>query len=102
MVDTALACHGLTRRIALRVPSFLAAPLVVARSDLVATMPRRIAKEFAAIAPIVLVEPPVALPGFTVSQVWHERQHADARHAWPRATIAAVAMVHAGADAVRL
>ena len=101
VVNTAVARHGLTRRIALRAPSFLAAPLVVAHGDLVVTMPRRIATEFAAIAPIVLVEPPVALPGFTVSQVWHERQHADTRHAWLRATIAAVAAVLAGAGAVR-
>jgi DNA-binding transcriptional LysR family regulator len=91
VVDTALARLGLTRRIALRLPSFLAAPLVIARSDLIVTMPRRVAAEFAAYAPIVLVEPPVALPGFTISQLWHERAHADPRHAWLRRTIAAVA-----------
>ncbi|MBK9114412.1 MAG: LysR family transcriptional regulator [Betaproteobacteria bacterium] len=91
VVDTALAQRGLVRRILLRVPSFLAAPLVVARSDLVVTMPRRIATEFAAIAPLVLVEPPLPIPRFTVSQVWHERQHADPRHAFVRTTLAAVA-----------
>jgi DNA-binding transcriptional LysR family regulator len=101
VVDAALARQGLARRIALRVPSFLAAPLVVARSDLVVTMPRRIATEFAAITPIVLVEPPLPLPGFTVSQVWHERQHADARHAWLRATVAAAAAARAGTGVVR-
>lgn len=91
IVDDVLAARGLVRRVALRIPSFLAAPLVVARSDLVVTMPRRVAAEFAAFAPIVLVEPPLPIPAFTVSQVWHERRHADPRHTWLRKTIAAVA-----------
>lgn len=86
-VDRALAARGLARRIALRIPSFLAAPLVVARSDLIVTMPRRVVQEFAALAPIVLVEPPLPIPSFTVSQVWHERRQADPRHAWLRRTI---------------
>lgn len=90
-VDTALAARGLTRRIALRLPSFLAAPLVISRSDLIVTMPRRVAREFAALAPIVLIEPPLPIPSFTVSQVWHERQHADPRHAWLRRMLVASA-----------
>jgi DNA-binding transcriptional LysR family regulator len=90
MVDTALAAKGLSRRIALRIPSFLAAPLVVARSDLIVTMPRRAAAEFAALAPLALIDPPLAIPGFDVSQVWHERQHADPRHTWLRRLVAAV------------
>jgi DNA-binding transcriptional LysR family regulator len=96
VVDAALAAKGLARRIALRIPSFLAAPLVVARSDLVVTMPRRTALEFAALAPLVLVEPPVKLGGFDVSQLWHERQHAEARHIWLRRVVREVA-AHASA-----
>jgi len=91
VVDDALAAKRLTRRIALRIPSFLAAPLVVARSDLVVTMPRHAATEFAALAPLVLVEPPLRLPAFDVSQLWHERHHADARHAWLRRIVQSVA-----------
>jgi DNA-binding transcriptional LysR family regulator len=102
VVDAALARLGLVRRIALRLPSFLAAPLVVARSDLVVTLPRRVALEFAAYAPIVLVEPPVEVPGFTISQVWHERAHADARHAWLRRTVAALAREAPTPQPVRL
>jgi DNA-binding transcriptional LysR family regulator len=90
-VDAALAKRGMTRRIGLRVPSFLAAPLVVARSDLVVTLPRRLAHELVSVAPLVEVEPPLAIPSIDVSQFWHARQHADARHAWLRRTVAAVA-----------
>jgi DNA-binding transcriptional LysR family regulator len=90
VVDAALAARGLSRRIALRIPSFLAAPLVVARSDLIVTLPRRTAAEFAALAPLVLVEPPLKLAGFDVSQLWHERHHADPRHAWLRRVLVSV------------
>jgi len=91
MVDAALAAKGRTRRIALRIPSFLAAPLVVARSDLIVTMPRRAAAEFAAVAPLALVEPPLRLAGFDVSQLWHERQQAEPRHMWLRRIVQGVA-----------
>jgi len=91
IVDAVLARRRMTRRIALRIPSFLAAPLVVARSDLIVTMPRKAAMEFAAIAPLALVEPPIALAPFDVSQLWHERRHADARHAWLRRMVQSVA-----------
>jgi len=90
-VDTALAKHGLARRIALRIPHFLAAPLIVAHSDLVLTMPRRLARHLAAAAPLQLIEPPLDLPGFTISQLWHEHQQHDARHRWLRQTVAAAA-----------
>jgi DNA-binding transcriptional LysR family regulator len=101
VVDAALAARGLARRIALRIPSFLAAPLVVARSDLIVTMPRRAAAEIAATLPIVVVEPPLPLPGFDVSQLWHERQHADPRHAWLRRIVASIAPASPGAGGGR-
>jgi hypothetical protein len=47
-----------------------AAPLL-GRSDLIVTMPRRVAREFAALAPIVLVEPPLPIPSFT-GRLWAE------------------------------
>lgn len=90
-VDAALAARGLARRIALRIPSFLAAPLVVAKSDLVVTLPRRAALHIASLAPVVLLEPPLPIPAFDLSQLWHERQHADARHRWLRALVAELA-----------
>jgi DNA-binding transcriptional LysR family regulator len=87
VVDTALAARGMARRVALRIPSFLAAPLVVARSDLIVTMPRHAAIEFASLVPLAIVEPPLKLDGFDVSQLWHERHQADARHSWLRRVV---------------
>ena len=41
IVDTVLAAHGRGRRVAITVPYFLAALATVARTDLIATVPRR-------------------------------------------------------------
>lgn len=87
LVDDALALKGLRRRIALTVPHFLVAPLVVASSDLVITLATRVARTFAAMTPLEIRKPPLALPGFTMYQVWHERRRKDPAHAWLRKTI---------------
>lgn len=90
-VDRALAREGLKRRVALRLPHFLAAPLIVAGSDLVLTMPARLAEQMVALAPLRLLAPPVELARFRFSQLWHERRQNDAAHAWFRALVAAQA-----------
>jgi len=89
-VDDALAARGLSRRVALTVPHFLVAPLVVAASDLVLTVAERIARTFAAMAPLEILEPPLPLRGFSMWQVWHERRRNDPAHAWLRTVITEV------------
>jgi DNA-binding transcriptional LysR family regulator len=86
-VDTALARLGKKRRVALVIPHFLAAPIVIARSDLVLTLPERIARDFAAMLSLQVVEPPLEVPGFSVSAFWHERQAQDPAHAWFRGVV---------------
>lgn len=66
------------------VPNFLVAPAIVARSDLLATVPERIARSFAASLPLQVLEPPVRLPVLDVSLYWHERAHKDPLHRWMR------------------
>jgi len=86
-VERELAKLGLSRRVALTVPHFLVAPMVVAQSDLVLTLPERLAKIFASMLPLRVVDPPLPVPGFNVSQVWHERQQHDPAHVWLRGLI---------------
>jgi DNA-binding transcriptional LysR family regulator len=88
-VDEALGREGLERRVAVRVGSFLAAPLLVAQSDLVLTAPERLARIWVRMLPLEILEPPMTLPRFAVYQVWHERRHRDPAHAWLRAAVAA-------------
>jgi DNA-binding transcriptional LysR family regulator len=56
VVDHALAAQGLQRHVALSIPHFLVAPLVVAQTDLIVTLAERVARFFAAHLPLRLLE----------------------------------------------
>lgn len=86
-VDTALAALGHSRHVAVRIPYFATAALVAANSDLVLTIPRRAAENFADGHRLQLMEPPLELPNFGYRMVWHERVHAEPEHAWLRRLI---------------
>lgn len=84
VVDDALARLGLRRRVVLMLPHFVVAPHVVAASDLVLTLPERMARILAAQLPITLLPTPIEVPPFTVSMIWHERSAADPANLWLR------------------
>lgn len=88
LVDHVLLQHGHRRRVTMVVPHFMVAPIVVSETDLMLTSPERIALRYRAMLPLKVLAPPFQLPGFTISQVWHERVHKDPGHAWLRSTIA--------------
>lgn len=90
IVDGALRKLGRARSVVLRVPYFLAAPVMVASSDLILTTAQLVAEHFARLYPLQVLAPPVELPGFTIDQVWHERFEQDPAHRWLRAQVAAV------------
>jgi len=88
-IDALLRSIGIRRRVALTLPSFLAVPHVVARTDYIATVPGRFASWFARQLPLAVLKPPLALPSFEISLFWHERVHADAANLWLRAEVVA-------------
>ena len=68
IVDEPLAqSSGLKRRVVMTVPHISAVPLIVARTDLVAVIAERLARSYASQYDVALFEPPVRLPGFTIS-----------------------------------
>jgi DNA-binding transcriptional LysR family regulator len=85
--DDALAASNRARRIAVSVPHFLIAPFLVANTDLIIVMAERVARHFASTLPLRLLEAPVRIEGFTVSQRWHERSDHDTGMQWLRALI---------------
>jgi DNA-binding transcriptional LysR family regulator len=95
IVDDALARLGLARRVVVAVPHFLIAPHLVATSDLVLTLAERVARVLAEPLGLAVVPAPseLALVGFTMSLVWHERTHADPALKWVRDLFADVAKV---------
>ena len=95
-VDEILARRGRQRRVKVRVPSFLAAVEIAARSDLIMTLPSSLARTAADMRRFVMVPPPLALGGVPMSLVWHARHQDSPRHVWLRQTIvAAVARTRA-------
>ena len=88
IVDRALSEHNLERRVAVRIRYFLAAPLLVARTDLVLTTTRTLAEMFAVDLPVRLIDPPVELPTFSIGMAWHERVAKDPANQWIRAHVA--------------
>jgi DNA-binding transcriptional LysR family regulator len=89
-IDDALAARGHERQIAVAVPHFLAAPHIVAETDLVLTMAARLAASFASVLPLRLLELPFELPPVRPSMLWHERNDDDPAHAWFRSRILAM------------
>lgn len=85
-IDVALSAVGVTRRVALSAASFLFVPEIIARSDLIAFVPSRLVHSRA--NRISIFEPPIKLPGFTISLLWHDRTHDHPAHAWVRNKIA--------------
>jgi len=77
-------------QIMISVPYFLLAHMLVARTDMVGMMASLTARQLLPVLPLQILEPPVPVPSFAVSQVWHKKQHADPAHRWLRSVIAEV------------
>jgi DNA-binding transcriptional LysR family regulator len=73
LVDRPLAQLGLKRQVSLSIPFFVPTIFAIARTDLIVTVPRRLAKFISAIANLRVVEPPREIKGFPYFMVWHPR-----------------------------
>ncbi len=82
--DYLLAEQGLTRRVALRVPHFVAALALVADTELVLTIPYGLARSCAVHYDLEIMPFPLDQEGFTYSIIWHERMVRDPGHIWFR------------------
>jgi DNA-binding transcriptional LysR family regulator len=87
LFEQALAEHGLTRRVVLRIPHYLAIPTIIAESDLIVTVPYAVGMAFARMANVKMLRPPVQVHPADVKQLWHARFHHDQINKWIRAVI---------------
>lgn len=83
-IDSALAPHGLRRRVQMIKPSFLALPFVLESSDMVACVPARLARRMKRMAAVDMFDIPLDLPRFDVRMLWHSRTQNSPAHAWFR------------------
>ncbi len=86
-VASALGHLRLQRRVACQVPDFLAAPFLVARSDLITVLSSRVAQQFTELLPLTTRRAPFDLDGFDTEMLWHARSDAIPLMEWLRAII---------------
>ncbi|HYD61530.1 MAG TPA: LysR family transcriptional regulator [Noviherbaspirillum sp.] len=87
VVESTLHRMGLINQIGTRVPHFLALPMIVAASEMIATIPRPLAELMQNVAPVSIHRVPVRMPRLLIDQFWHERLHDDAAAQWLRDVI---------------
>ena len=90
-VDDVLAEMGLSRRIRVYTAHFVTAPIVATTSDLLVTLPRRVAEALAPHHDLVISRPPIEIPDFSVVMLWADPMDRDPAHAWLRDRIAEIA-----------
>ena len=100
-VDEALAAQGQRRKVVMSAASFLFIPEIVAGSDLVALVPRRLMHRLMhqsthqsthqsmhqSSARLQLIDLPWLTEQFSISLIWHERNHGHAGQSWLRELI---------------
>jgi DNA-binding transcriptional LysR family regulator len=84
LVDRPLAQLGAKRRVVLSLPFFVPAIFAIAQTDLILTVPRRLAKVTAGTAGVRVVEPPREIKAFPYFMAWHPRLSNEPAHRWFR------------------
>jgi DNA-binding transcriptional LysR family regulator len=90
ILEKELVRQGIERRIALRIPSYVGVAFVVEGTDLVVTIPQRLADVLKGHGNFRIFPPPMPLPSYSIKQHWHERFHQDPGNQWLRSVISKV------------
>ena len=88
VMERYLARRRVVRRVALTTPHFASAPLIVAQSNLIVTVPEPLAHYFARTSSnLRVVGLPFEPPAIDLKQTWHRRFNNEPRNRWLRARI---------------
>lgn len=88
IVERELKRQGTQRKVALSLPTLPGVGNLLANTDLLATLPGRVAKILVNIAHVKALAPPYRFPDFSIKQHWHERYHQDPGNRWLRSMLA--------------
>ena len=86
-VDKALKLIGKTRRVAIKTPYSLLVNLMLNKSNLIATLPKRNAIHFSKQSDLSTAIVPFKISNFHIHLLWDKRFNNDPAHAWMRASI---------------
>lgn len=90
VIDSALSIGGWAREVAIEVPSVMAAPFIVANSDLLITLPRLAAHQLEASAAITIFDAPFEVPSYNLNVYFQRRHLSSPWHRWMRDQIESV------------
>lgn len=89
VIERYLARKKMRRQVVLTTPHFSSAPIIVAQSDLIVTIPEPLARYFSRVsAQLRVVGLPFAPPRIDLKQSWHRKFHHDQRNRWLRSVVA--------------
>jgi DNA-binding transcriptional LysR family regulator len=84
MIDEELAKQGVQRQVRLTVPHFVAVGQILQSTDLVATLPERLAESLQKPFGLAIQPHPGKLPEAGIHLFWHGRMHQDPANQWLR------------------
>lgn len=87
LFEREMARRRLKRRVVLRTPHFMSLPMIIAETDLIATVPRAVGQSFSKLTHIQLVNLPFPVSGYELRQYWHRLYNKDAGNQWLRGVI---------------
>jgi DNA-binding transcriptional LysR family regulator len=83
-----LVSLGIQRQIVLRSPHFMSIPLLIAHSDMIATVPLAVARIYTRLTRLRMLHLPFSCPSVELKQFWHRRSHTDPGTIWLRRLVA--------------
>ena len=86
-VDGSIEKLGVTRRAVLTVPHFVAVGHILATTDMIATVPERLARHCVEPFNLRYVRLPLKLPEIGVNMFWHSRFHKEPGNQWFRSLV---------------
>lgn len=87
MVDEILDKNSPQRKVRLTVPHFVAVGHILQSTELVATVPERLAERMAVPFNLKYVAHPIKLPQIAINLFWHAKYHKDPANQWLRGLI---------------
>jgi DNA-binding transcriptional LysR family regulator len=83
-VDLALEAIGKKRDVVMSVSNFISLPFLIAESDMIAVVGKRVAQRLEGLIGLNVYPVPIAVDGFTMSMAWDVATDQDAGHNWFR------------------
>lgn len=88
-INARLEKAGVTRSVHFQVPHFTAVPYIISNTDMVVTVPAKLAEQACGPFGLAYIASPVRLPMLHTSVFWHRRYNQDGGNQWLRGMIAA-------------